>query len=426
MNKFGVQYFHKSLRIFDNAGIININSDSIMQHKEIKEVLRQFQAGYTERNIEKADNFVEELFINGENTCVLGTGTGELFLGSEQVKTLIRDDWQYWGDVNINWENPHISTEGEVAWFATQGTVKYSFEDTPERYESYINFFQKKADEKGLTPKQKITFINWVLALTYHQRLEKSRAYQWPLRLSGVLLKEADKWKFVHLQFSIPKANFPDERFENSKEYLDSYIKQNEMTVQVKSNQITVELKDLLKSLEKEFIGKKNISKDLVSKYFVSDSLPYIIGGENQWYYGTEQISEFFEGSGNSTLSLDLDHAIASKSEKVTWVTVTGILKQDLTEEELAELALEELGNLFKADIASKEKLFAVHRSIAYALKESAAGANYNCPIRLTAVILNKTTGPAFQSIHFSFPSYWIFEGKVDEASYEEKMIIEI
>jgi len=69
---------------------------------------------------------------------------------------------------------------------------------------------------------------------------------------------------------------------------------------------------------------------------------------------------------------------------------------------------------LFQADVSSKDKLFAIHRSVSYALKESAAGENYTCPIRLTAVVKNPMGRPVFQNIHFSFPCYWIFEGKLD------------
>jgi hypothetical protein len=381
---------------------------------EVKQVLRLFQAGYTERDIEKVDNFMKELFITGERTCALGTGTGELFLGSEQVKILIRDDWEYWGDVIIDWDDSHISIEGEVAWFAASGSVKYTFEDTAERYDSYVSFIKKKLKETELTPKQRITFINWVLALTYHQRDDKKREYLWPLQLSGVLLKEADRWKFVHLQFSIPKPNFPDERFENSKEHMENYNKQNDMVDVYKNNEMTEDLRALLKSFETELFAQKDISENLVRKYFGADSNPHIIGPENQWYNGVEQVRGFFAQYNDSSLTIDLNHAIASKSGEISWVTATGILKQELTEDELAKRALTELDNLFIRELTSKEKLFAAHRSIAYALKESALGINFTFPIRLTAVILNQSSGPVFQHIHFSFPSYWIFEEKID------------
>ncbi|WP_291578441.1 nuclear transport factor 2 family protein [Clostridium sp. UBA6640] len=413
MNKFGIQYLDdKSLRKF--SGKKHIFHDSTEDHRDIRELLRQFQIGYTERDVEKAETFMEELFIIGEETCALGTSTEELFLGSEEVKTLIRDDWEYWGDFNMDWERAHISVKDEVAWFATTASVKHTFEDTPERYDSYVNFIKNKAEETGLTSKEKIAFINWVLALTYHQRLDEKREYLWPVCLSGVLLKQENKWKFTHLQFSIPKANFPDQRFESSKEYVESYNKHNAMACKYKNNQVNMEIKSLLKSIETELVGQENISKELISKYFAIDNISYVMGPDNQWYYGVDQIKEFFEKSRASSLSMDLEYAIATKSGEMAWVTVSGTLKQELTEDELAEGALVELDNLFKSNLSSKEKLFVAHRSVSCALKEGAIGTNYTCPIRLTALVSNCGDKPVFNYIHFSFPFYWIFEGKID------------
>lgn len=381
----------------------NTLQKTINEKLEIREILRQFQNGYTERDIEKVDAFVEELFIMKDDTCVLGTGTGELFLGLEQVKTLIKDDWKYWGDIKIDLENVYIDNENTVAWFATTGNVKYTFEDTQKRYDRYLNFIKNKTEESEITPKQKITFINWVLALTYHQRLEKKREYLWPLRLSGVLLKDNGKWKFANIQFSIPKANFPDERFEDSKEYIERY-----------NNQNAIVEKYMNKQMPTEIVGQKDISKELISKYFGTENNPFIIGTENQWCIGVNQIKEFFAVNNDYILSLDLEHAIVSKHNEVTWVTACGILEQNSTEDELYAKVLGELGNLFQSDLTSEEKLFAIHRSIAYTLKESATGADYTYPIRLTAVILNNIGKPIFQHIHFSFPYYWKFEGKID------------
>lgn len=385
---------------------------TINEKSEIREILRQFQNGYTERNIEKVDVFVEELFK--DDTCVLGTGTGELFLDLEQVKGLIKDDWKYWGDIKIDLDNAYIDNEKTVAWFATTGNVKYTFKNTQEKYDSYLNFIKNKTEETEINPKQKITFINWVLALAYHQRLDKKREYLWPLRLSGVILKDNGKWKFANIHFSIPKANFPDERFENSKEYIESYNNQNVMAEKYMNNQMTAEIKTLLKSFETEIVGQRDISKELISKYFVTDNNPYIIRTENQLCIGIDQIKEFFAVNNDYILSLDLEHAIVSKHNKVTWVTACGKLKQTVTEEELYEKVLGELENLFQSDITSEEKIFVIHRNIAYALKESATGSDYTYPIRLTAVILEHMGKPIFQHIHFSFPFQWIFEGKID------------
>ncbi len=79
----------------------------------------------------------------------------------------------------------------------------------------------------------------------------------WPLGLSGVLLKGNNQWKIAHLQFSIPRANVPDERFESSKKFLESYNNQNAMALEYKNNKINSDIKSLLKGFETDLLVKQ-------------------------------------------------------------------------------------------------------------------------------------------------------------------------
>lgn len=86
------------------------------------------------------------------------------------------------------------------------------------------------------------------------------------------------------------------------------------MAYRYKNNQNTMEIKSLLKGLEAEFVGQKDISKELINKYFPMNSIPYIIGTDSQWFYGMNQIKEFFKKSSASSLSICLEHVIVTKS----------------------------------------------------------------------------------------------------------------
>jgi hypothetical protein len=317
MNKFGVQYLNEALEKELRKKVCI--SDLRAENKEIRKTLKKFQQGYTKRNLEEIDSFMKKIFIDSHETSILGTGTGELALGIDEVRNLIEDDWKYWGDINIDCENANISRFEDVAWVSTKGSVKYIFEDTLERYDNYLSFIKDKVHDDTLTPKQKVTYINWILALTYHQRLQGKREYLWPLGLSGVLLRDKDRWKFKHIKFSIPRANFPDERFENSKQYTDSYNEQNNKANEYKYNQITPQIKKLLKSFQVDILGIEDITKEMIEKYFVKSKIPYIIGPENQWYYGIDQINEFFNKSDKFNVNLDIEHSIASTSGEITW-----------------------------------------------------------------------------------------------------------
>lgn len=379
---------------------------------EVIETIKRFQSGYSKRNLENIDAFMADLFIIGDSTYAVGTGTTEVFLDSEKVKELISGDWKYWGDVKLDYENAHISIKKETVWFSVEGSVNQSFEDSEERYNSYINFIKDKLHSTDISIKQKLTFINWVLALTFHQRKDEKREYRWPLRLSGILIRKNSKWKFSHINFSIPKPNYPDERFENDKSYIDSYNEQNNLLKEYKDETNSV-IDGFLRSFEKDIKGTNNLSS-LVRKYFTESDTPYFIDLDNKLYEGIEKIEQFLKENEGRNMSLEIDQYIVSSVEDVSWITATGKLNQHFSESEFMEMSLNEINNLFDSKLSSKDKIFAIQRNISYALKECTAGEVYTYPIRIFAVILNSKEGTKFNSIQISCPFSWIFEGKLD------------
>lgn len=116
---------------------------------EIIKQLHKFQEGYTCRDTNLVEPFMEELFSK-ENLLVLGTMPDEIYIGHEDVSKLIYSDWNAWGDCTFLMDNAHISASGNVAWISTIGYVRF---DLPR-----------------------------LLIL--------------PLRLSAVMVKENPTWKF--------------------------------------------------------------------------------------------------------------------------------------------------------------------------------------------------------------------------------------
>ncbi len=405
-----------------NLGIQNIDREIIIEpnikkdNKDIiaiKELFVKLQEGYTERNLDSIDKFVRETFINSDDICILGTGTEEIFLGIERVKELFENDWKYWGDVKLDLNNLYIDIKNEIAWFHIIGVVKQSFEDTERRYDSYIDFTKNIIEDNALSSKQKLTFINWVLSLAYHQREGKNREEYCPLDLTGILIKDNNKWKFHSLHFSIPRANFPDERFENSNEFIDSYNRQNKIRNDHKFNYIDLETKYFLFNFQKEFFGANSISYNTLDNYFNLEDVNYVVE-DNNIFLGKESIYNFFNTNNDFLLEFDLENSILSEKNNMKWLTTWGLLKGEYEEERLMDTILEDIDELFKRDISSKDKLFSMHRSISYLLKESSFGKKYTYPIRMTATLEKKDNILLFNNLHFSYPHYWIFEGKLD------------
>jgi hypothetical protein len=137
----------------DNYVFSSGNAPDHVRSEVIEQLLR-FQDGYTYRDTTQVNPFMEQLFSQ-ENILVLGTMPNEIYIGQEEVSRLVYSDWNAWGDCIFSIENAHISVSGDVAWISTIGRVKF---DIP-------------------------------------------RFLVLPLRLSAVMVREDQIWKFQSIQF---------------------------------------------------------------------------------------------------------------------------------------------------------------------------------------------------------------------------------
>jgi len=117
-------------------------------------MLQLFQDGYTKREIDYLDEYMDKLFSK-ENILILGTMPSEYLTDHSSAKSLIKSDWLYWGDVKLLINNSNISSYENVAWFSTIGYVEFDL-------------------------------FRYLVV---------------PLRISGVLVKEEPDWKFQQVQY---------------------------------------------------------------------------------------------------------------------------------------------------------------------------------------------------------------------------------
>lgn len=343
---------------------------------EIVEILTKLQKGYDEKIPENANVLLSEIFSSRQDLLTLGTGTAEVCIGRDEVTELIRGDWDGgWGDFTIDIGGAKIDADSEVAWFYAKCTVKYSFEDADDKgYNRYIDWVKEIAENQTVTPKQRISFINWALGIHYHQRKPGKREYLWPSEISGMLVKENDMWKIATLHFAVAKSNYPDERFEDLVgDYQEAHNYTKNKIIVHNRGKADGELVRLMGMLENELADDAELAG---------------------LCFDTEQILEFDMG-------------------RFAWIIAMGTVKQDISENQIFDRSLRKIEGLLNSDLTSDDKLFQTKRSIAYALKETASGAEFSWPIRLTAVIEKAENGYKFRQKHFSYPFYWIFEGKL-------------
>ena len=333
--------------------------------KEIIDVLTKFQQGYDESDLEQADLLMADLFSKRDDLLTYGTGTYEACLGREQVKELIKNDWDGgWGGFKLDLPNAKIEIDGDIAWFFLDATVKYEFKDADADEFGLYNGFVKEiiANEKN-NAKQKLSFLNWALGMQYHQRPNGEREYLWPSEFSGMMVKEDGNWKIMTMHFAMAKPNYPTERLE---ETIEEY--QNDV----------------------DFARNKMIEHTTTK---IDDELfAFLTTSETGVDFVKEQVAVFTAGN-------------------FSWLMAIATERKVITEEAIFANAMSEIEQLANSAMSEDEKLFATKRSIAFALREVASGSEFTWTIKLTAVIEKTADGYQFRQKHYSYPFNWYFEG---------------
>ena len=178
---------------------------------EIRSLLQAFQEGYTRRDVTQVDRFMELFTPEAE---VIGTngvrpGVDEWYTDRASARELVHGDWQGWGDLRLDWDSVSLNRRGFVGWVAAAGTVTQTIGS--ENYASYLEFVKKFMEDSDLSAEQKLLYILRGGTNTLYE-LRRGEKFVWPLRLTAVVVREGNRWKFAQMNFSFPTIYFPDVR----------------------------------------------------------------------------------------------------------------------------------------------------------------------------------------------------------------------
>lgn len=169
--------------------------------QEVMKTLEKFQAGYTERNIEKIDAFAREMFVDSEDTVIIGTGDGEWCKGIDQIKELLHIDWFYWGNFKLDLDNSLIKEFDSHATVSTTAILQKVYE--PGKLKEFCVNRMKKIMDSEDSNKDKIYLSLKAMSYFLHEEqvgVDTKRK----VRFSATLLKDNDSWKFSDIHFSYP------------------------------------------------------------------------------------------------------------------------------------------------------------------------------------------------------------------------------
>ncbi len=186
------------------------------ERNQIISLLQRIQKGYTERDLDQVQSFVEDVFLKEQDILVIGTSavtpeSSEWCFGYEEIAKIIEDDWKYWGDLKLNIDDAHISFHGDVSFIAMTGVVYEKIQR--ESYYNYrLSLIEKKLKDE-ISPKRKRLEIIHGTADTLLETT-KGEDYHWPLRLSMQAVNKEGVWKIKQMHFSYPVTFYPPVRLE--------------------------------------------------------------------------------------------------------------------------------------------------------------------------------------------------------------------
>jgi hypothetical protein len=167
----------------------------------IKKVFNDFQSGYNKRDTTMTESFGNRLFAR--DIFILGTGSEEWISGLSAAKKLVKNDWAYWLNLSIDTTQLNLQKAGSVYLFAAKGTAYIQFPNKEVAY-SYgmgqLNSLLKNETDSRLKllalAKESSSLINEI------EKGDLNIRYQ--IRLSGVLVRQDNKWVFQQLIYSFP------------------------------------------------------------------------------------------------------------------------------------------------------------------------------------------------------------------------------
>ncbi|MFH5834515.1 hypothetical protein ACHAL6_00385 [Proteiniclasticum sp. C24MP] len=388
---------------------------------EIRELLDYFQEGYIQRDISKADSFMEKLFDQNENIVLIGTSSGEWCMGFDEVKELFISDWKYWGDMRMNADEAEMIIFGETAIVYTTGSVKYSFSSDKDAYSGYLGYIRECFDGVSLDSKRpdwmKVTDINWALAHILSQWEDKVRDYLWDLRISFILTQNKGVWKIRQLQFSLPVVgHLPDVRLDEygyDQKIFDQETRKLEKYAEHNASMDEKDIQSVIHDFGEDYLDKETDPSTIREKYFSSEDL-LVIDTDQSQYMDPEGIDSMirkhrscFEG-----FELNHDNCLVNSSHDAIWIATHGVFRKVITESEALEHLVAFIKKTESSQMDDKDKLFRIRRSIAEMLKENARGEEYKWPFRFEAVLVKENGKWLFRYLQFSLPFNYILEGK--------------
>ena len=212
----------------------------------IKEIYTLIDYAYRTRDISIIKESYSQLFH--KDSKVIGTSMAELCFTKDEIIKLFEDDFQGWGDFNLDLDSIFVNEAASHVFATCKATLKVSFGNQTKIHDAMLKEVNS-IDNKHKNKKLSGTEISWLLTHILHGHVEPKREYLWPFELTMVCSIYDKK----------PIIDLLDFSYVFSEQVYDSFLNMDPYDDQLFAREI-VKMKNTSSAHESSLL-KKNIKK---------------------------------------------------------------------------------------------------------------------------------------------------------------------
>ncbi|WP_105617293.1 nuclear transport factor 2 family protein [Vallitalea okinawensis] len=394
--------------------------NELVNHKdiqEVREVLKKFQEGYTNRNTDTLDSYMDDIFVNDDSMITVGTSRSEWCFGVHDLKNLVESDWKYWGDLVVNFEKAKINSKGSVSWFLADCTINWEDDDYNEWCNDLVaDYFEDNGRFINYKPKSKLAMLN--LQMAFIQQSKEHLGCNMPIRLSGGLIKRENQWLIHKLHFSAPMPSYPEWRIaDDNVDSLKYYnqVKEKMKAFNDKFKKDSLEsITELLNQLQSNYLDKATAVEDTINHLFLTNDDTYIVDpNENPAAFGRTNMENMILDQREKwdEMILNVHEAILNAEDDTVAITANGLFKKAYRTDELVDKEWNNIKTILQREGTVEDRLLEAQKQIAYTFKEVSFGEESLWEFRFEAIAIKECNQWRFHNIQFTFPSLYVYEG---------------
>ncbi len=356
---------------------------------EVKLFLKYFEKTYQKRNIEDLEEFMSIFF--SKDAYVFGTSTNEIFPTYEAIKSCIRNDWLYWGELYIKRDQLDVRMIGDDVLVHVLGSVVYTFSDEAETDQKFVKLMEILNEDVDINDENHLSYqhheMSYILDHYLSKREDQKRINHVPLSLSFVLTFDNDALKIKSLSYDVLTLDdYPDAIMHPYTPYEGQF---NEDMNNLKTHGKAIKFNPFELDIDKDF---------------------YVVDTDGNIKYDQSSLNDILNQYDN--LEVDMNHVLLTENKEYISFMTIGKARLNRSELEIRNSLKSKLSAIIQSDLDDKSKLFKIRRHISLTDKICALAPQLVYPLKIMGVISVNQNENKLKMLKISYPMDIILEDK--------------